>query len=114
EIISSAAVILVSHQATNIRRLCDRVLWLDQGRKKRSGEAGEVLSEYENDQRSRGNPNQSSITSISEVQSVSFDDFDNQFTYGSEIELVMRVKSSKAVPLGFMSLGIVDGDTLVA
>ena len=40
-------VVLVSHQMNQIRRLCDRVAWVDGGRLRRVGNAGEVLAAYE-------------------------------------------------------------------
>jgi lipopolysaccharide transport system ATP-binding protein len=42
-------VVLVSHQMNQIRRLCDRVAWVDGGRLRRVGSAGEVLAAYETD-----------------------------------------------------------------
>jgi ABC-type polysaccharide/polyol phosphate transport system ATPase subunit len=40
------AVILVSHDAVSLRRLCDRVLWLDHGRIRAAGAADEVIRAY--------------------------------------------------------------------
>src|SRR5262245_31168778 len=40
-------VILVSHQMGQIRRLCERVIWLDHGRVRSIGETGAVIGEYE-------------------------------------------------------------------
>jgi hypothetical protein len=40
-------VVLVSHQMNQIRRLCDRVAWVDGGSLRRVGSAGEVLAAYE-------------------------------------------------------------------
>ena len=40
-------VILVSHQLSQIRRLCQRVLWLDAGQLRKAGPAAEVVSSYE-------------------------------------------------------------------
>jgi len=40
-------VILVSHQLNQIRRLCQRVVWLDAGEIQKTGPAAEVVSAYE-------------------------------------------------------------------
>lgn len=40
-------VILVSHQLTQIRRLCQRVIWLDAGAIRNVGPAAELVSSYE-------------------------------------------------------------------
>jgi lipopolysaccharide transport system ATP-binding protein len=40
-------VILVSHQMGQIRRLCQRVIWLDRGRLQCAGPVGETIQRYE-------------------------------------------------------------------
>jgi lipopolysaccharide transport system ATP-binding protein len=40
-------VLVVSHQMNQIRRLCDRALWIDGGRVRSVGPAGEVVAQYE-------------------------------------------------------------------
>src|ERR1700756_691939 len=40
-------VILVTHQLNQVRRLCERVVWLEAGEVYRTGPAGEVVSAYE-------------------------------------------------------------------
>ena len=40
-------VVLVSHQLNQIRRLCDRVIWVDAGQLRNDGKAHEVLAAYE-------------------------------------------------------------------
>jgi energy-coupling factor transporter ATP-binding protein EcfA2 len=40
-------VLLVSHQMGQIRRLCQTVIWLDRGRVRAIGPAGETIHEYE-------------------------------------------------------------------
>jgi ABC-type polysaccharide/polyol phosphate transport system ATPase subunit len=40
-------VLLVSHQMGQIRRLCQRVLWLDSGRVRAHGDTGSTIAEYE-------------------------------------------------------------------
>jgi ABC-type polysaccharide/polyol phosphate transport system ATPase subunit len=47
KISSDQTVVLVSHSLGQIKRLCDRVLWLEKGRVKMIGAAREVVSEYE-------------------------------------------------------------------
>src|SRR5229473_3392832 len=40
-------IVLVSHQLNQIRRLCQRVLWIDSGELRKNGPAHEVVSAYE-------------------------------------------------------------------
>lgn len=48
EIISKGATtILVSHSLSQIRELCNRVLWLDQGRQVAFGDSAEICDRYE-------------------------------------------------------------------
>ncbi len=42
------AVIVVSHDMKAISQLCDRVIWMDQGRIRREGSADEVIEAYTN------------------------------------------------------------------
>ncbi|WP_338749855.1 ATP-binding cassette domain-containing protein [Janibacter alittae] len=44
---AAGTVFLVSHSNSNIRAICDRVLWMDQGRLIMDGPTEEVLSTYE-------------------------------------------------------------------
>lgn len=39
-------ILLVSHNMTEVRRLCDRVLWLDHGMSKRYGDVQTITEEY--------------------------------------------------------------------
>ena len=43
----AGTVFLVSHSNSNIRDICDRVLWMDQGRLLMDGPTEEVLQAYE-------------------------------------------------------------------
>lgn len=48
EIINSGVTtILVSHSLEQVRRLCNKVLWLDKGKQIAFGEAKEVCNRYE-------------------------------------------------------------------
>jgi ABC-2 type transport system ATP-binding protein/lipopolysaccharide transport system ATP-binding protein len=44
---SGTTLLLVSHSADNIRRACDRVLWLESGQLRKDGPTEEVLALYE-------------------------------------------------------------------
>src|SRR5271154_7033329 len=48
-------IVLVSHQMNQIRRLCHRVVWVDQGSIRQIGSAHEVVSAYESSMRSEAN-----------------------------------------------------------
>jgi ABC-type polysaccharide/polyol phosphate transport system ATPase subunit len=44
---SGRTVLFVSHQMNQIRRLCERVIWIDEGRIKKDGPTNEVVLAYE-------------------------------------------------------------------
>jgi ABC-type polysaccharide/polyol phosphate transport system ATPase subunit len=44
---SGRTIVFVSHQMNQIRRLCERVLWVDAGRIRQAGPTGEVIAAYE-------------------------------------------------------------------
>lgn len=50
---SDKTVVLVSHNGTVIKQLCDRVVWIDEMRTKMEGDPGEVVSCYEKSVKSR-------------------------------------------------------------
>ena len=43
---SDRAILLVSHSPSRLERLCDRVIWLDQGTIRAEGEAKDLIAEY--------------------------------------------------------------------
>ena len=44
--LGNQTVVFVSHSATQVRRLCERVVWMDQGRIVEVGDSGEVTKRY--------------------------------------------------------------------
>lgn len=44
---SGRTIVFVSHQMNQIRRLCERVLWIDAGQIREEGPAGDVVARYE-------------------------------------------------------------------
>jgi len=46
KILSDKTVVLVSHEQAAIRALCDRVLWIEQGRVQELGPVEEVMCSY--------------------------------------------------------------------
>jgi lipopolysaccharide transport system ATP-binding protein len=52
---SGRTIVFVSHQMNQIRRLCQRVLWIEGGQIYRSGPASQIVSEYEAEMSSGAN-----------------------------------------------------------
>jgi len=44
---SGRTIVFVSHQMNQIRRLCERVLWIDAGQVRESGPTGQIVAKYE-------------------------------------------------------------------
>ena len=53
---SGRTIIFVSHQMNQIRRLCERVIWLDAGEIRKSGPASDIVSCYESAMMERSGP----------------------------------------------------------
>ena len=51
---SGRTIVFVSHQMNQIRRLCERVLWIDAGQIRRAGPTGQVIAEYESAMMQKG------------------------------------------------------------
>ena len=45
---SGRTLVCVSHDLATVRRLCDRIIWLDHGRVRMDGPAADVAAAYEN------------------------------------------------------------------
>lgn len=43
----AGSLVLVSHSLSEVRRMCNRVIWMDHGRVVRSGPTDEIVAEYE-------------------------------------------------------------------
>jgi ABC-type polysaccharide/polyol phosphate transport system ATPase subunit len=46
---SGRTIVFVSHQMNQIRRLCGRALWIDDGKIRKSGSANQIVGEYESE-----------------------------------------------------------------
>jgi lipopolysaccharide transport system ATP-binding protein len=44
---SGRTIVFVSHQMNQIRRLCERALWIDEGQVRESGPTGQIVAKYE-------------------------------------------------------------------
>lgn len=65
-------IVFVSHQASQIKNLCDRVVWLEDGRVRAVGEVDAIVGEYEREARakaaatSRGTIDASAVTAVAQ------------------------------------------------
>jgi ABC-type polysaccharide/polyol phosphate transport system ATPase subunit len=57
-------ILFVSHQMTQIRRLCEHVFWLDGGRIRQAGRTGELIAAYETEMMSGSAKNQGETSEI--------------------------------------------------
>jgi len=57
-------IIFVSHQTTQIRRLCEHVLWLDGGQIRQAGRTGELIAAYETEMMNGSAKNQGGASDI--------------------------------------------------
>lgn len=112
ELMKSSAVIVVSHMALHIRRLCDRVLWLDHGKEKGCGPTHVVLTEYERSLPQQQSPQKALVLSP-RITSARVLTFNPPTRYGSALALELEVTSTEPVAVRYIVIGIAEGESAV-
>ena len=115
-------VLFISHDMWNVRRLCSKILWMDEGRVRAYGEAGEIAERYMNEVNlqalaNQGTALQSHRGGTGEVRFEDVATFDGAGTatslFASHDTLVVRgtYTAAKAVHGPVFQVAIVDVDT---
>mgnify|MGYP000857682749 CR=1 FL=1 len=112
ELMKSSAVIVVSHMALHIRRLCDRVLWLDHGKEKGCGPTHVVLAEYERSLPQQ-QQQQKALVLSPRITSARILTFNPPTRYGSALALELEVTSTESVTVHHVVIGIAEGESAV-
>lgn len=104
EIMKRAAVIFVSHSASHIQKLCERVLWLERGRVRAEGPTRELLPEYSRRKVHTGAA--SSLTCIDAITSMGIESENLTAGYGQALKLRIAISSCAPVRIETIVLGI--------
>jgi ABC-type polysaccharide/polyol phosphate transport system ATPase subunit len=121
-IAAGKTVIFISHDMWNIRRLCDRILWIDNGAVRAFGDAAEIAEQYLNEVNLEALANQSNALQShrggsGEIRYASVDLLDaaggSARVFGPGATLVVRAtyRSESAVQSPVFQVSLVDVDT---
>ncbi|HKB13482.1 MAG TPA: ABC transporter ATP-binding protein [Vicinamibacterales bacterium] len=115
-------VLFISHDMWNVRRLCDRILWMEEGRVRAYGEAGEIAERYMHEVNLQALANQATAlqshrSGTGEIRFSAVDLVDDAGRPATVIEpgasLLVRAtyRAERRIERPVFQLGIVDVDT---
>jgi ABC-type polysaccharide/polyol phosphate transport system ATPase subunit len=115
-------VLFISHDMWNVRRLCDRIVWMEEGRVRAYGSAGEIAERYMNEVNMQALANhatalQSHRGGTGEVRYTAVELYDAQdrptglLAPGASLVVRASYRATQAVQRPCFQLGIVDVDT---
>jgi lipopolysaccharide transport system ATP-binding protein len=110
KLINTSAVIFVSHTALHIRRLCNKVLWLEQGKPKGFGLTDNLLNEYEREAVDK-RPIQANQVLNNQIKSVKVVTFVPPKRHGASMTFEVEVCSDEPVLVQQVVVGIVEGES---
>lgn len=102
QLLKECAVIFVSHQANQVARICEQVLWLDSGRVIKAGDTQQLLSDYTESripEHTVGNYRKSGLgLEVTCEKKISVD-------YGKSFAFNIRVNTGKKISIGSIIMG---------
>ena len=115
-------VLFISHDMWNVRRLCDQILWMEEGGVRAYGPAGEIAERYMNEVNlqalaSQANALQSHRGGTGEIRYTAVELFDATgrpaavFTRGDTLVLRAAYRAERAVPRPVFQVALIDVDT---
>ncbi len=108
---SGRTIVFVSHQMNQIRRLCERVMWINAGQIRQSGPTGEIIAAYE---AAAIQPDSHEPLQLACFSRWSLGDGSNLLRDGlTEVSLHFYLQLSAAVRQGHFGIAIIDNDNLV-
>jgi ABC-type polysaccharide/polyol phosphate transport system ATPase subunit len=121
-IANGKTVLFISHDMWNVRRLCDQILWMEDGRVRAYGAAAEIAERYMNEVNVQALANQatalqSARSGSGEIRYTAVDLLDGAGTPSVLIApgetLIVRAayQADRAVPRPVFQIGIIDVDT---
>lgn len=121
-IASGKTVLFISHDMWNVRRLCSRILWMEEGQVRAYGDAGEIAERYMNEVNlqalaNQGTALQSHRGGTGEVRYETVETLAGSGApsalFGQEESMIVRAtyRAEKAIDRPVFQIGIVDVDT---
>jgi ABC-2 type transport system ATP-binding protein len=115
-------VLFISHDMWNVRRLCDQILWMEDGRVRAYGRAGEIAEQYMNEVNMQALANQatalqSARSGTGEIRYTSVDVLDasaaptSLLAPGSTLVVRAAYRGESAISRPVFQIGIIDVDT---
>ncbi len=115
-------VLFISHDMWNVRRLCSQILWMDQGRVRACGAAGEIAERYMNEVNlealaNQGNALQSHRAGTGEVRYASVDILDaggrpaTTIAAGDTIVVRAQYRAEQRIERPVFQIAIIDVDS---
>jgi ABC-type polysaccharide/polyol phosphate transport system ATPase subunit len=115
-------VLFISHDLWNVRRLCDRIVWMEQGRIRASGAAAEIADRYAEETNAsmtanRQNPLQRLRPGTGEIRYTDVEIVDrtgrpvNRIREGETLVVRARYEASSRIASPVFQVAIVDVDT---
>jgi ABC-2 type transport system ATP-binding protein len=121
-IANGKTVLFISHDMWNVRRLCDQILWMEEGRVRAYGRAGEIAEQYMNEVNVQALANQatalqSARSGTGEIRYTSVDLLDASgaptglLAPGSTLVVRAAYRGESAIARPVFQVGIIDVDT---
>jgi ABC-type polysaccharide/polyol phosphate transport system ATPase subunit len=121
-IANGKTVLFISHDMWNVRRLCDQILWMEEGRVRAYGRAGDIAEQYMNEVNVQALANQatalqSARSGTGEIRYTSVDLLDASgaptglLAPGSTLVVRATYRGESAIKRPVFQVGIIDVDT---
>jgi ABC-type polysaccharide/polyol phosphate transport system ATPase subunit len=121
-IANGKTVLFISHDMWNVRRLCDQILWMEEGRVRAYGRAGDIAEQYMNEVNVQALANQatalqSARSGTGEIRYTSVDLLDASgaptglLAPGSTLVVRAAYRGESAIKRPVFQVGIIDVDT---
>jgi ABC-2 type transport system ATP-binding protein len=121
-IANGKTVLFISHDMWNVRRLCDQILWMEEGRVRAYGRAGDIAERYMNEVNVQALANQatalqSARSGTGEIRYTSVDLLDASgaptglLAPGSTLVVRATYRGESAIKRPVFQVGIIDVDT---
>jgi len=114
EMLENSAVVFVSHQESQIQRICDRVLWLENGQVREEGKTEGVFSRYVSEMDGASEAKSPVVEGNGSLLKVEWSPENKEMPSGSDFTLNCRLKGLREQKIGWLNLILRDEADQVA
>ena len=105
--IEGRTVLFVSHKMASVKRLCETVYWLDNGRLKQGGPTDEIVNSYEKETLAKASRPQDQIIAVNHEHGVEVNGIYATIDSGNErSSLIIKVKGRTIKPIARLGIGL--------